>query len=57
MVSGRVGYFENFKFLPILLNCFSFLVIVDTSGGKLSTKMLETKNVYILDCHTEIFVW
>ncbi|XP_020611337.1 protein flightless-1 homolog isoform X2 [Orbicella faveolata] len=30
---------------------------VDTSGGKLSTKMLETKNVYILDCHTEIFVW
>ncbi|PFX31861.1 Protein flightless-1-like [Stylophora pistillata] len=30
---------------------------VDTNGGKLSTKMLENKNVYILDCHSEIFVW
>ena len=32
-------------------------ISVDTSGGKLNTKMLETKNVYILDCHSEIFVW
>ena len=31
--------------------------IVDTPGEKLTTKMLETKNVYILDCHSEIFVW
>ena len=30
---------------------------VDTPGEKLTTKMLETKNVYILDCHSEIFVW
>ena len=31
--------------------------IVDTPGEKLTTKVLETKNVYILDCHSEIFVW
>ena len=31
--------------------------LVDTPGEKLTTKMLETKNVYILDCHSEIFVW
>ncbi|XP_015752858.1 PREDICTED: protein flightless-1 homolog [Acropora digitifera] len=30
---------------------------VDIPDGKLSVKMLDSKNVYILDCQSEIFVW
>ena len=41
-----------------LTNLFVFLLLaVDLPGGKLEQKLLESKNVYILDCHSEIFVW
>ncbi|XP_068672970.1 protein flightless-1 homolog [Montipora foliosa] len=30
---------------------------VDIPDGKLTLKMLDAKNVYILDCQSEIFVW
>ncbi|XP_048575726.1 protein flightless-1 homolog isoform X2 [Nematostella vectensis] len=30
---------------------------VELPGGVLSQKLLDTKNVYIMDCNTEIFVW
>ncbi|XP_060578939.1 protein flightless-1 homolog isoform X2 [Ruditapes philippinarum] len=30
---------------------------VDIPGGKLKQKILDTKQVYILDCKTDVFVW
>ena len=50
------GHFICFLVSCLLMQFFIFF-IVDTPGEKLTTKMLETKNVYILDCHSEIFVW
>ena len=50
------GHLICFLFSCLLIRFFMFF-IVDTPGEKLTTKMLETKNVYILDCHSEIFVW
>ena len=45
--------FSSQLFIDLIFMFF----LVDTPGEKLTTKMLETKNVYILDCHSEIFVW
>lgn len=50
------GHLICFLVSCLLIRFFMFF-IVDTPGEKLTTKMLETKNVYILDCHSEIFVW
>lgn len=43
--------------IQLFIDSIFYVFIVDTPGEKLTTKMLETKNVYILDCHSEIFVW
>ena len=30
---------------------------VEVPGHKLKQELLQTKNVYILDCYTDVFVW
>ena len=46
----------TFPAFPTVSHCHFFFA-VDIPDGKLSVKMLDSKNVYILDCQSEIFVW
>ena len=42
-----------------LANLFStlFVLIVEVPGGALKNDLLNSKHVYIMDCHSELFVW
>ena len=43
---------SNLLYYLALLCC-----LVDVPQGKLKQKLLETRGVYLLDCHSDVFVW
>lgn len=53
-------YFSSvfvYQFTLFLMLSFLLYFLVEVKQNKLEKSLLDTKNVYILDCSTDVFVW
>ena len=39
------------------MNTLALVLVELEPGGLLKKELLHTRNIYILDCYTELFVW